>query len=232
MFPLDAYTPYNPLDDENLAQNVADALEREPVHRLPPSPFQGPGLYAIYYVGKYELYKPLSDLCRREATPESHDIGPFAVPMYVGKAAASGSRKGTRKTTNRELYNRIREHANSIRNAASTLDISDFRVRYLRVKDIWIPLGEHGIINRYKPIWNRVVDGFGNHAQGSGRDEQSRSPWDMIHPGRSFAMRLTPNPDGLEKIEQRVRDAVAAIATSHQVPEELLTVSEAEALED
>ncbi|GAA3424605.1 Eco29kI family restriction endonuclease [Streptosporangium nondiastaticum] len=232
MLAPDDYTPYNPLDDENLAQNVADALEREPVHRMPLSPFKGPGLYAIYYVGQYELYKPLADICRREGTRDSNDLGPFAIPIYVGKAAASGSRKGTLRKRERELYSRLREHTNSIKSAATTLDVSDFRVRYLRVKDIWIPLGEYGIINKYKPIWNRVIDGFGNHDQGGGRNDQSRSPWDMVHPGRPFAMKLSPHPDGVEVIRGRVRAAVTAIVTSHQIPEDLLTVSEAEALRD
>lgn len=228
---LEGYTPYNPLDDKNLAQNVADALEREPVHLMPPARFQGPGLYAIYYIGDNDLYGALSEVCTRNSSPDNHHLGPFAVPIYVGKAAASGSRKGTSREKKTELHSRIQEHSRSIR-STETLDISDFRVRYLRVKDIWIPLGEYGLINRYKPIWNRVIDGFGNHAQGSGRDKQVRSPWDMIHPGRQFAAKLNPHPDGVEKISARVREAVNAIAAHQPIPENLLSVGEDEALED
>jgi hypothetical protein len=229
---LEDYTPYNPLDDENLAQNVADALEREPVHLMPPERFQGPGLYAIYYIGNNELYAPLSELSTRDGSPEDKGLGPFAVPIYVGKAAASGSRKGNSRKSKTELYRRLQEHSTSIKKATGTLDIRDFRVRYLRVKDIWIPLGEYGLINRYQPLWNRVIDGFGNHDQGSGRNKQVRSPWDMIHPGRAFAAKLAPHPDGVERISERVREAVNAIAANHAIPEELLSVEEDEALDN
>jgi hypothetical protein len=229
---LEVYTPYNPLDDENLAQNVADALEREPVHRMPLARFQGPGLYAIYYIGDNDLYRALSEMSTRDGSPDNKGLGPFAVPIYVGKAAANGSRKGMSRENKTELYSRLREHSNSIKKAAETLNVLDFRVRYLRVKDIWIPLGEYGLINRYKPLWNRVIDGFGNHAQGSGRDKQVRSPWDMIHPGREFAAKLDPHPHGVGKISERVREAVNAIAANHAIPEDLLSVEEDEALED
>ncbi len=31
------------------------------------------------------------------------------------------------------------------------------------------------------------MDGFGNHDPGSGRYEQAKSDWDVIHPGRAWA---------------------------------------------
>lgn len=37
------------------------------------------------------------------------------------------------------------------------------------------------------PLWNTVVDGFGNHDPGKGRYEQAKSDWDVIHPGRAWA---------------------------------------------
>ena len=42
------------------------------------------------------------------------------------------------------------------------------------------------MINKFKPVWNSVIDGFGNHESGSGRIGQVQSPWDMIHPGRPW----------------------------------------------
>jgi len=39
-------------------------------------------------------------------------------------------------------------------------------------------------------LWNIVLDGFGNHEPGSGRYNQQRSAWDIIHPGRQWAEKL------------------------------------------
>ena len=68
--------------------------------------------------------------------------------------------------------------------------------------------------------------------RGGGRDKQVRSPWDMIHPGREFAAKLDPHPHGVERISERVREAVNAVAANHAIPEELLSVGEDEALEE
>jgi hypothetical protein len=58
------------------------------------------------------------------------------------------------------------------------------------VDDIWIPLGESLLIEMFSPVWNRLIDGFGNHDPGKGRYQQQRSPWDVLHPGRSWAEKL------------------------------------------
>ena len=46
---------------------------------------------------------------------------------------------------------------------------------------------EAALIRSYKPIWNSLIDGFGNHDPGSGRYEQAMSDWDACHPGRAWA---------------------------------------------
>ncbi|MEJ7653975.1 MAG: Eco29kI family restriction endonuclease [Chloroflexia bacterium] len=81
------------------------------------------------------------------------------------------------------LHNRLRQHASSIQQVQN-LDLTDFTCRYLVVDDIWIPLGERLLIERYHPVWNLVIDGFGNHPPGAGRRNQRRSSWDVLHPGR------------------------------------------------
>ncbi|MEV1168150.1 Eco29kI family restriction endonuclease [Nonomuraea sp. NPDC049784] len=220
----EGHEPYNPLDEENLARGVADALERQPVHRLPPPSFTGAGLYALYYVGDFELYAPLSEQCRRQAKPEDLDIGPEAVPIYVGKAAAGASRHGNvQKVKDKTLFLRISKHLRSIEAAQDTLKISDFRVRYLRVRDIWIPLGEYGLLQRYTPIWNKILDGFGNNDPGKGRYDQARSPWDTVHPGRSWAEKLNSHPQSADVFEDRIRRAITAIIQHQPVPNSLLT---------
>ena len=79
-----------------------------------------------------------------------------------------------------------------LKDSESTLDIA--------VDDIWIPLGESLLIGRFSPIWNTIVDGFGNHDPGSGRRNQARSRWDVLHPGRNWAELLRENETGAQGI--------------------------------
>lgn len=179
-------TPYNPLAKHNLGVSVADALIESPVHKLPPEkPFIGAGIYAIYYVGAFPAYKTISVRNRNER---------FEVPIYVGKAVPAGARKGgfgLDVPAGTVLYNRLKEHADTVASAPN-LKLSDFHCRYLVVDDIWIPLGESLLIERFKPVWNRIVDGFGNHDPGKGRYNQQRSAWDTVHPGRGWVERCQP----------------------------------------
>jgi hypothetical protein len=48
---------------------------------------------------------------------------------------------------------------------------------------------EAALIKITRPLWNVAVDGFGNHDPGKGRYEQARSDWDVIHPGRPWALK-------------------------------------------
>ncbi len=44
--------PYNPLEKRHLAESIANALLVRPVGPLPPEdPFEGAGVYVIYYTG-------------------------------------------------------------------------------------------------------------------------------------------------------------------------------------
>ena len=45
---------------------------------------------------------------------------------------------------------------------------------------------ESALIREYGPLWNTLVDGFGNHTPGKGRWDQAKSEWDVIHPGRAW----------------------------------------------
>ena len=172
-------TPYNPLDKKNLGASVADAMLGGKVYSLGElEPFNGAGIYAIYYTGDFEAYKIL--VAKNK----------FNIPIYVGKAVSPGARKGNfglETSSTHSLYKRLQEHAESIR-AAENLRIEDFFCRYLVVDDIWIPLGESLLIARFSPIWNKLIDGFGNHDPGRGRYQQKRSKWDTLHPGRGWAL--------------------------------------------
>jgi hypothetical protein len=80
------------------------------------------------------------------------------------------------------------------------LNIEDFWCRFLVVDDIWIPLGESLLIQRHRPIWNSMLDGFGNHDPGAGRHKGARPNWDTLHPGRAWAERCAPSKLTKEQI--------------------------------
>ncbi len=124
------------------------------------------------------------------------------LPIYVGKAVPAGARMGgdLGSSPGKVLQKRLKEHADSIR-AAENLSIDDFHCRFLVVDDIWIPLGESLIIARFTPVWNSLIDGFGNHNPGKGRHAGMRPRWDVLHPGRSWAMNLADRPEKAKDIE-------------------------------
>jgi hypothetical protein len=184
--------PYNPLAKENLGRSVADALlERDLGPLPPPEKFIAAGVYAIYYNGPSKAYTPLIE--RNRAAVKR---GEAETPIYIGKAVPAGARKGgfgLGASPGLALYNRLSEHADSIREVKSTLNLDHFRCRYIAVEDIWIPLGESMLIEMFAPIWNRVLEGFGNHDPGKGRYKQERSFWDVVHPGRAWAQKCAEN---------------------------------------
>lgn len=177
--------PYNPLDKRNLGASVAREMLLMEVQQLPPQRFIGAGVYAIYYKGDFEPYRKLAEINAEQ----------WKLPIYVGKAVPAGARKGGLGLSvdhGQALFNRLSEHYDSIM-SAENLKIEDFVCRFLVVDDIWIPLAESMVIEQFKPLWNRCLDGFGNHDPGSGRYQQQKSPWDCIHPGRAWANNLQPN---------------------------------------
>jgi hypothetical protein len=197
--------PFNPLHKKNLAASIAEALlEREPVPLETVDRVNGSGVYAIYYTGNHHAYEPLAEANR-------HDQ--WWAPIYVGKAIPKGGRKGSEIVDDdfelprgTELWSRVREHADSIRAAAISLDIRDFYCRFLVVDEIWIPLGENLLISRFMPIWNKHVDGFGNHDPGNGRYNGLMPRWDVVHPGRSWAVKCKPRPETAATIEGEIAD--------------------------
>jgi hypothetical protein len=160
--------------------------------------FNGAGIYAIYYKGDFPLYKKISEKNKKN----------FVQPIYAGKAIPEGGRKGgfgLDVPVGECLYKRLNEHRQSIE-VAENLNIDDFFCRFLVVDDIWIPLGESLLIEKTKPLWNVVVDGFGNHDPGSGRYNQQVSFWDTIHPGRQWAKKLKPGKSK-EEIVKLITDS-------------------------
>lgn len=190
----DKIIPFNPLDKKNLGASVAEALLTKEAHRLDDLPvFEGAGIYAIYYTGNFQAYQQIARL---------NNDGKFLLPIYVGKAVPAGARMGANLelAAGKVLHKRLKEHADSIK--ATDLDLNDFFCRFLVVDDIWIPLGESLIIARFRPIWNSLIDGFGNHNPGKGRHAGMRPRWDVLHPGRSWAMKLAERSETAAQITQ------------------------------
>lgn len=171
---------YDPLNYKNLARSVVDALLATSPTSLPPAErFTGSGVYAVYYLGDLPYYARYS----------STDLNG---PIYVGKAIPIGGRKGSAQKgsgVSNELFHRLKQHAKSIEQA-NNLDLREFRCRYLVVMPVWISLAERSLIEHFSPIWNTIVDGFGNHDPGKGRLNMRRPRWDVVHPGRPWATRL------------------------------------------
>jgi hypothetical protein len=225
---------FNPLDKIHLAESIERALLDQPCQSLPPERFDGAGIYALYYSGAYALYAPIAAPdCAGEA-------------IYVGKAVPSGSRRGGFLESNpgKALLNRLTEHAESIRaneawgveNAGAHLRLADFSCKVLLLDDVWIPLGEAILISRSEPVWNRIVDGFGKHVSGKGREQGKRSLWDELHPGREWALREQEAKWSKGEIETFVALHLEARANLIEPPsvgeEELAAVEEAASTED
>jgi len=195
--------PYNPLDKINLARSIEAELLSRPVKPLAQAEaFEGAGVYVLYYRGSFGDYAPIAAANSKK----------WARPIYVGKAIPKGGRKGgfsgDRGNVGFSLSTRLKKHAESIR-ATSNLNIDDFVFRHLVLDDIWIPLGENILIETFKPLWNVAIEGFGINDPGAGRIKQKKSPWDVLHPGRGYAERLTGGGPERGAVAGRVADYFA-----------------------
>lgn len=186
---------YDPLTYDNLMAGTILEFERRPLLRLADDiSVRGPGIYCLVYTGPFDVYG---------------EIAASGNPVYVGKAVPPGSRRGdTVNVDSPALRNRLREHARSI-DQATNLDKEDFQYRYLAIEPVWITLAERFAIDHYKPVWNRCLDGFGDHDPGSGRYNGEKSWWDTMHPGRGWADNLR-QVKTLEEAIERVQTFFAS----------------------
>jgi len=197
--------PYNPLEKRNLAESIQRRILQTTALPLADRAARlatgGAGVYAIYYVGPFELYSSIADANRN---------GPWSAPIYVGKAIPDGQRVGSgidsALTATRALNDRLLRHANSLIQVEN-LEIGDFFFRYLVVDDVFITLGEAILIETFQPLWNVVLSGFGNNPTGGPRAEQATSLWDTLHPGRRGAGRSARS--AVMEVEQLVRSYLA-----------------------
>jgi hypothetical protein len=192
--PLNVLDPSDPF---TVGQLIADTLlvqRRTPLAMVAAERFYGSGVYAIYYNGPFDAYSAV----RGSETP-----------LYIGKVDPKVPGAVLVEEQGTPLFHRLsNDHAKSIR-AARNLDIADFECRYLIVKSAWQNTAEAYLIDRFKPIWNnqiKICYGFGKHGDSPDTRRNTRSPWDTLHPGRSWAWSEgnTANEKSAEEIKSQI----------------------------
>lgn len=184
-----------------LVKDAVRFFSGTPVHTLPPPErFSGTGVYALYYTGRQGIYAQYGVLNRL-----SYDY-----PIYVGKAVPKGWRQaritGNPNEQSNELYSRLRQHSNSV-NRGAGIDVRDFMCRFVIFEDAgsdMIGAIEAALIKLHRPLWNVAVDGFGNHDPGSGRYEQAKSDWDVLHEGRAWAEKCRGQAKNIQTVTANV----------------------------
>jgi hypothetical protein len=187
---LEPFDPFHPLDASQAVNAVVGQLvDQSPEPLSEVERFIGDGVYALYYAGVNPCYSPEAD-------------SNLTLPIYVGKTEAPGGRRGlTDGEQSDSLSRRLRQHRNSIGlvttetealdpESPQRLELDDFSFRCIAIVDFFIAKGERGLIETFMPIWNFALDGFGNHDPGAGRRTMERPLWDVLHPGREWALRL------------------------------------------
>lgn len=172
-------------------------------YRLPPQDrFPGSGVYALYYHGKFEAYLPLS-LVNQEMRTK---------PIYVGKAVPKGWRQArTADSDAATLFGRLKHHSRNITQTES-LSLNDFYCRFMILGGEEIDLitaVEAQLIRTYTPLWNTVIDGFGNNSVGKNRLKQILSGWDTLHPGRSWAKNWQGELPAIDSILGKIKKALS-----------------------
>jgi len=197
--------------NDQFVELVKDAVRffnGTPIHSLPPpETFWGTGVYALYYTGKNPLYDFYRQINRLE----------YARAIYVGKAVPKGWRQARlsddKNDDSKELFSRLREHSRSI-SVTKDLDLRDFSCRFVIFEDAgsdMIGTIEAALIKANQPVWNVSVDGFGNHDPGSGRYLQKRSDWDVLHPGRRWALKCKGVPRRKNVIFRDLKESIQRI---------------------
>jgi hypothetical protein len=173
--PVAVFDPANPQLFGTFAAIALVGQDRIPLSAFKDSRLYGSGVYAIYYTGDFELYRPISE--------SEH-------PIYVGKADPATPNAKAPEFQGQKLSGRLREHLKNIKAASSSLVVDDFECRLLVVASGWQGAAETALIEMFRPIWNQetgVAYGFGKHGDAATTRSNKRSPWDVLHPGRRWA---------------------------------------------
>ncbi|SIO06796.1 Eco29kI restriction endonuclease [Burkholderia sp. GAS332] len=182
----DPGSPFDPANPDTAGRLVALALvaqDRIPIERIART--YGSGVYAIYYKGNHPAYKAVSGT---------------ETPIYVGKADPKQADAGSAREQGPQLYGRLADHRRMIRTVGDyaianslpdPLRVDDFECRRLVCSTNAQLVAERHLIGVFKPVWNNEVGicwGISKHGDAAKTRANKRSPWDVMHPGRVWAM--------------------------------------------
>ncbi|MCU7923803.1 MAG: Eco29kI family restriction endonuclease [Candidatus Thiodiazotropha sp. (ex Dulcina madagascariensis)] len=185
---------FDPSDPAVVGRLIARTLLERP--RIPLGNidrFYGSGVYAIYYMGPFDAYEEISG---------------SQIPIYVGKVDPASSEATTPEQQGDKLWNRlVKDHAKNV-DKAENLDLANFEARFLVVRSAWQNTAENYLINWFKPVWNnemKICYGFGKHGDRSSTRDNTKSPWDTLHPGRAWAADAKTHPKSVDDIKADIR---------------------------
>jgi len=179
-------TPYDPMGDVVRTKLILAHARRLlnvgpfPLHEPPVRPFQGIGVYALFYHGDFDLYQPLR-------SPGS------TCPIYIGKADGRAD----------ALHDRIYYQHGGRSLTQTGLGPENFTARFLILPHTLLDI-ERALHDLFNPLWNVGHFGFGSrhHNLDNRRNGNERaSLWDTLHPGRTGAGR---NPRDLNAARAEV----------------------------
>ena len=188
--PTSLFDPSNPKIVGRFVSLALVAQQRTTLANIPKT--YGSGVYAIYYNGPFPAYLPIS---RTET------------PIYVGQAAPATGSARTPREQGPKLSNRLSEHRKNIDKAKTTLGLNDFEFRWLAVQSGWEKAAEDYLIHLFRPIWNnetKLVFGLGKHGDSAQTRQNKRSPWDTLHPGRTWAAQSSDDAKTIPQIEREL----------------------------
>jgi hypothetical protein len=178
-----SFDPTNPDTAGRLVALALLAQDRVPIAKIART--YGSGVYALYYQGDHPAYAAVS---RTET------------PIYVGKADPKTANARTSRDQGPQLYGRLADHRRMIKTVgehATThglqhpLNVDDFLCRRLVCATNAQLVAERHLIGTFKPIWNNEMGlcwGISKHGDAATTRANKRSPWDVMHPGRAWAM--------------------------------------------
>lgn len=182
-------TSFDPSDPKTVGRMVSMALLAQPLVPLGSvKPAYGSGVYAIYYAGDHPLYARISGT---------------ETPIYVGKADPSNGDASTAREQGPRLTGRLIEHAgtiataekyaleNTLADGLSAIHLADFKCRRLVCATNAQLVAERHLIRMFWPVWNsdtKACWGMSKHGDAASTRRNKRSPWDVVHPGRAWAL--------------------------------------------
>lgn len=195
---------FDPADPKAIGRMVSIALLAQSLIPLADvRPAYGSGVYAIYYHGDHPLYAGISE---------------SETPIYVGKADPVNGDASSTREQGAKLTARLLEHAGTIGTAEAYADqlpahllpirLADFQCRRLVCATNAQLVAEQHLIRTFWPIWNaqtKACWGMSKHGDAASTRANKRSPWDVVHPGRGWALdgRLVDSLSATE-IESRI----------------------------